>query len=67
MKEETLDELFGSIRADIIKLMYDKKVSIEDISDEFYSDIEDISDYLSLRKKDYLALKSIYEIIYEKK
>lgn len=66
MKEETLDELFGSIRTDIIKLMYDKKISVEDISDELYINIEDISDYLSLRKKDYLALKLIYEIIYKK-
>ena len=66
MREETLDELFESIRSDIIKLMYDKKISIDYIVENSDFDIDEISDYLSLRKKDYLALKSIYEIIYEK-
>ena len=67
MREETLDELFESIRSDIIKLMYDKKISIGYIVENSDFDIDEISDYLSLRKKDYLALKSIYEIKYEKK
>lgn len=62
MKED-LDQLFEEIRSDIIKIIYDNKVPIEDIAENLGLTVDEVADYLSLRKKDYLAYKNIDEYI----
>ncbi len=59
IENETLDELFESIRSDIIKVIYDKKIPIEDIAENLGLTVDEVADYLSLRQKDYLAFKTI--------
>ncbi len=59
MQNEKFKDLYSKIRNDLVNQIHNEGINIDNLAQTLNMDEDDLCDYLSLRKTDYLAYKTI--------
>lgn len=66
MQNEKFKDLYSKIRDDLVRQIYNEGININNLAQTLNMDEDELCDYLSLRKTDYLAYKTIDTAIKKK-